>query len=404
VTPERWQQVTAVFERALACASDERAAALEEACAGDRELFEEVESLLATYFEAGDSSLDQNPIPAAVREAMEAFEPLAGKQVGPYAVGGLLGRGGMGEVYRARDARLGRDVAIKVLHVTYSGDADRLRRFEQEARAAGMLNHPNVLAVYDVGTHDGSPFIVSELLEGETLGARLAAGPLPVREALGYAAQVARGLTAAHAKGIVHRDLKPENLFLTRDGRVKILDFGVAKLLAPDGLDGRAASLRTASGVVVGTAAYMSPEQAQGQRVDQRSDVFSFGSILYEMLAGERAFERVSAGATMSAIVEDAAPSLAEAGVSAPAALEAALRRCLEKSPAERFQSASDLAAALERIATPASEAPAAPHWRPAVVIASVASVVIAAGVAAVWYVGKRVYDAGVRAGRASVE
>ena len=345
MTPERWQEVGAIFERALACAPGERAALLEEACAGDAELREEIESLLATYDDGG-SSLDLPPIAGpAVRDALGGFESLMGKRVGGYEVVGLVGRGGMGEVYRARDERLEREVAIKVLPPFYSSDPDRLRRFEREARALQMLDHPNVLAVYDVGTHEGSPYIVSELLEGETLGDRLAAGPLDTRDALDFALQVARGLTAAHEKGIVHRDLKPANLFLARGGRVKILDFGVAKLLAPDG---RAPSLQTASGVVVGTAAYMSPEQAQGQRVDQRSDVFSFGAILYEMLSGSRAFHRGSVNETLTAIIDDEVPALANARVAPAPALEAIVRRCLAKRPADRFQSASDLAAALQ--------------------------------------------------------
>jgi serine/threonine protein kinase len=220
VTPERWRQVTAVFERAIACALDERAVVLAEACADDAELREEVESLLATYDAEDGAALETRALGAAVREVMAAFDPLVGKQVGPYAVLALIGRGGMGEVYRARDTRLGRDVAIKVLPGAYSSEPDRVRRFEQEARAVGMLNHPNVLAVYDVGTHEGSPYIVSELLEGETLRERLGGKPLALDEALTYAVQIARGLSAAHEKGIVHRDLKPENLFVTRAGRV----------------------------------------------------------------------------------------------------------------------------------------------------------------------------------------
>jgi serine/threonine protein kinase len=347
VTPERWHRVTAVFERALGCPPAERAAVLDEACGGDSEVRSEVESLLATYDEESGSSLELPPIAGAVREAMGAFEPLVGTQVGPYTTTALLGRGGMGEVYRARDEALGRDVAVKVLPPGYSRDRDRLRRFEREARTLAMLDHPNVVAVYDVGTHDGSPYIVSELPEGATLRERLGAGPLAPREAIELARQVACGLAAAHARGIVHRDLKPENVFLTHDGHAKILDFGVAKLVVPDEL---MASLRTASGVVLGTAAYMSPEQAQGKAVDHRSDVFSFGSILYEMLAGERAFDRPFPAETMSAIVEDEAPRL---GAAAPPALRAVVARCLEKSPDLRFQSAADLASALEALLPP---------------------------------------------------
>ena len=235
-----------------------------------------------------------------------------GSRLGPYEIVGLLGSGAMGEVYRARDPRLEREVAIKVL-LEEVADRKQLGRFEQEARAAGALNHPNVLAVYDVGTHDGAPYVVSELLEGQTLRARLEGGPLPVRRALDYALEIARGLAAAHDKGIVHRDLKPDNVFVTNDGRIKILDFGLAKLTRPtppvrkgnQGTGPRA----TESGVVLGTVGFMSPEQVRGEAVDHRSDIFSFGALLYEMLTGVRAFQRDNAVETMNAILKDDPPS-----------------------------------------------------------------------------------------------
>src|SRR5712692_2661342 len=219
----------------------------------------------------------------------------AGTRLGPYEITGPLGAGGIGEVYRARDPRLSREVAIKVLPSALSKDPERLKRFEQEARAAGSLNHPSITAVYDIGSHEGSLYVVSELLEGETLRGRLASGPLPPRKAVDYAIQIARGLAAAHEKGIVHRDLKPENLFVLTDGRVKILDFGLAKLIQPE-TSGRAltemptATAGTEPGVVLGTLGYMSPEQVRGQAVDSRSDIFSFGAVFYEMLSGKRAF------------------------------------------------------------------------------------------------------------------
>ena len=231
-----------------------------------------------------------------------------GSSLGPYEIVSLLGAGGMGEVYRARDPRLSRDVAVKVLPGSLAGDAGRLRRFEHEARAAGILNHPNLTTVYDVGREGGVSYVVEELLEGETLRVALARGPLPPSEALDIAVQVARGLAAAHEKGIVHRDLKPENLFRTREGRVKILDFGLAKLL-PDPVAGEASRLPTASaltaqGVVLGTLAYMSPEQLRGNgRVDTRSDVFSLGVVLYEMLTGRRPFDAASGAETISRIL-----------------------------------------------------------------------------------------------------
>src|SRR6202521_4042033 len=221
-----------------------------------------------------------------------------GTRLGPYEILAPIGAGGMGEVYRAKDPRLGREVAIKVLPSSFSADTDRLRRFEQEAKAAGLLNHPNITAVYDIGTENQAPYVVTELLEGETLRGALAGGRLSARKAVDYALQIAHGLAAAHEKGIVHRDLKPENLFVTKDGRLKILDFGLAKLTQVD--PGSHTSLptmthATEAGVVMGTAGYMSPEQVRGTAVDPRSDIFSFGAILYEMISGKRAFYRETA-------------------------------------------------------------------------------------------------------------
>src|SRR3989454_3188408 len=230
--------------------------------------------------------------------------------IAQYSVISKIGEGGMGEVYRARDTKLGRDVAIKVLPAAFSADAERLRRFEQEAQAAGALNHPNILVIFHIGTHEGAPYIVSELLEGETLRERLGAHasgvPLPQRKTIDYALQIAKGLAAAHEKGIVHRDIKPDNIFITDDGRVKILDFGLAKLTsATDGTSQTEVPTRkvnTDPGTVMGTMGYMSPEQLKGQHIDHRSDIFSFGAILYEMLSGKRAFRGDSMAETMSAI------------------------------------------------------------------------------------------------------
>ena len=268
-------------------------------------------------------------------------------RLGPYEIVGLLGRGGMGEVYRARDPRLGREVAIKVLPHEIA-DRKNLRRFEQEARAAGALNHPSVLAVHDVGTHDGVPYVVSELIEGHTLRARLDGGPLPEGKATELAQQIARGLAAAHDKGIVHRDLKPQNILVTEDGRAKILDFGLAKLTRPAPLfdEGREDAEGTESGVIVGTVGYMSPEQVRGEAVDYRSDIFSFGAVLYEMLSGVRAFRCDSAVETMNAILKED-PKEPPSGAMPPA-LARVVRRCLEKRAPDRFHSAHDLAFALE--------------------------------------------------------
>ncbi len=274
-----------------------------------------------------------------------------GTRLGPYEIVAPLGAGGMGEVYRARDPRLGREVAIKVLPASFCGDLDRLRRFEQEARAAGALNHPSILAVYDIGTHEGAPYLVTELLEGSTLRDRLAGGPLSARKAIDFAVQIAHGLAAAHEKGIVHRDLKPENIFICRDGRPKILDFGLAKLCAPEPGDATATlnlDNQTATGMTLGTAGYMSPEQVRGEKSDQRSDVFSFGAVLYESLSGQRAFEGCTAADRASAILKDDPPDLLAIKKNIPASLERIVRHCLEKSPEQRFQSARDLAFHLE--------------------------------------------------------
>ncbi len=278
----------------------------------------------------------------------------SGMKLGPYEIQSLLGAGGMGEVYRAHDSRLNRTVAIKVLPASFSADRDRLQRFAQEARAAAALNHPNILSIFDIGEEQGAPYVVSELLEGETLRERLRNGPLPIRRVVDYSLQVARGLAAAHEKGIVHRDLKPENLFLTSDNRVKILDFGLAKLTGPETNDGSGdaptVQVATDAGVVMGTAGYMSPEQVRGKSADHRSDLFSFGAILYEMISGKRAFHGETSADTMSAILKEETPELSETARNVPPGLERIVRHCLEKHPAQRFQSAGDLAFDLEAL------------------------------------------------------
>ena len=279
-----------------------------------------------------------------------------GARLGPYEVIGPLGAGGMGEVYRARDARLGRDVALKVLPAAYAAHADRLARFEQEARAIGALNHPNILAIHDIGAHQGIHYLVSELLEGQTLRQRLAQGPMPVRKATELLAQAARGLAAAHDRGVVHRDLKPENLFVTRDGRMKILDFGLAKLAQPEVPAGTLTNLPTTpagtgAGVILGTVGYMAPEQARGQPADARSDLFALGAVLYETLTGKRAFPGDSAVEVLHAILKDDPPGLASIDPSLPASLDPIVRHCLEKNPEERYQTARDVAFSLESLA-----------------------------------------------------
>ncbi len=292
----------------------------------------------------------------------------AGARLGPYEILAPLGAGGMGEVYRAKDPRLGRDVAIKVLPASFSSDPDRLRRFEQEARAAGILNHPNITAIYDIGTHEGAPYVVQELLEGETVRSVLAGGRLSPRRTIDYALQIAHGLAAAHEKGIVHRDLKPENLFVTKDGRVKILDFGLAKLThtetGPEVTSLPTATAGTEPGVVLGTLGYMSPEQVRGKPADARSDIFSFGAILYEMLSGKRAFHGDSAADTMSAILMKEPPDLSQTNRDIAPGLERVVRHCLEKNPEQRFHSAHDVAFALEALSDVSTPTPAAAGLR----------------------------------------
>jgi serine/threonine protein kinase len=277
----------------------------------------------------------------------------AGTKLDGYEILGPLGAGGMGEVYRARDSVLKRDVAIKVLSSSVSQDTDRLRRFEQEAQAAASLSHPNILTVHRFGVFRGAPYLVSELLEGITLRQLLERGPVSARKGIDIGIQVAHGLAAAHDKGIAHRDLKPENLFITKDGRIKILDFGLAKLMqsqADSGSSGPTLTHGTDPGMVMGTAGYMSPEQVRGMAVDHRADIFAFGAILYEMLAGRRAFQRATSAETMTAILNEDPPGFSQIAASTPPGLQRIVHRCLEKNPEQRFQSASDLAFALEAL------------------------------------------------------
>lgn len=313
-----------------------------------------------------------------------------GTRIDRYEIRTQIGAGGMGEVYRAHDQKLNRDVAIKVLPASLSQDADRLRRFEQEAQAAGALNHPNILAVYDVGAHDGSPYIVAELLDGGELREQLNDGAIPARKAIDYAQQVAKGLAAAHARGIIHRDLKPENIFVTTDGRVKILDFGLAKL-RPQRSESGSSEIDTRKqitdpGTVMGTVGYMAPEQVRGKAADPRSDIFAFGAILYEMLSGRRAFKRETGAETMTAILKEEPPELPQTTPNSSPGLERVVRRCLEKEPEQRFQSASDLAFAIEALSGSTGAAPAVAAkkrgvpWR---AVAGVALVALAASLAA---------------------
>lgn len=343
MTPERWQQIKVVLENSLELPKEQRSGFIAEACSGDPALRQEVESFLA---------LQNEEVSAGIVESSRSRVALPpGTKLGDYEVQSLLGVGGMGEVYRARDSRLGRDVAIKVLPSLVSNDPARLRRFEQEARAAAALNHNNILAVHQMGSHEGAPYLVSELLDGVTLREQLRRGQLPLRTAIDYCVQIAHGLAAAHHEGIAHRDLKPENLFVTKEGRVKILDFGLAKLTQtePESIDNaRTLDDETRPGTVMGTVGYMSPEQVRGEKTDHRADIFAFGAILYEILTGKRAFQKPTSVETMNAILHEDPPAISQLMSSIPPGLHRVVNRCLEKNPERRFQSASDLAFALE--------------------------------------------------------
>jgi TolB-like protein/Tfp pilus assembly protein PilF len=343
----------------------------------DPEVLSEVRALLASHQQA-DSFLESG----LASGMLPALTLSAGQRLGPYEVVELIGEGGMGEVYRALDTRLGRQVAIKVLSHAFGRDKARQQRFEEEARAASALNHPNVLTVYDVGTlsaDDGSAFLVMELLEGQTLRQRIGEAPPFSRELiLDYGVQVARGLVAAHAAGIVHRDLKPENLFLTTDGRVKILDFGIAKVNRSDDFSG----LVTQPGAVIGTAGYMSPEQVRGQPADARSDIFAYGTVLFEMLTGKRAFGGDSSIDTLSAILTADPLQQSESVVGKDPAICKVVGRCIAKDPAARYQSATDIVAALETAAQQRH------RWKPsraAVAMIVAGTLAVAAGLGIAW-------------------
>ncbi len=409
MTPERFQQIETLYLAALERAPETRAAFLAEACAGDTSLRAEVEALLQadgkswSFIEGNAMELEAQKL--TLSDVTQTGSPLvAGQTVGVYKILSLLGRGGMGLVYRGRDERLSRDVAIKVLPAEFADDADRLKRFEQEAKATSALNHPNILTVYDIGTHEGQPYIVEELLEGEELRAQLKEGAIAPKTAIEYARQIADGLSAAHAKGIVHRDLKPENLFVTEQSRIKILDFGLAKLQPQPNevVDSQAATegKMTDPGTVMGTVSYMSPEQVRGQDVDHRSDIFSFGLILYEMLSGQRAFMGGSPADIISAILKEEPPELSEANAKIPPTLEKIVLRCLEKKPERRFQTANDLGFAIEALSITSGDLRSVPKVEPTstkrkshLLTASLGVVLLLAGAVAGIFGGKSFWE-----------
>ena len=355
--PQDWHRVEELFHAALERAPAERQAFLDGACGGDEELRREVLSLLAE--ERSAERLMEQPAAGAATERLAVTR---GTRLGPYEIVDLLGAGGMGEVYRATDTRLGREVAVKVLPADFASDKERLRRFEHEARAVASLNHPHILTVHDVGTQDGTPYVVTELLQGGTLREVLSRQAPALRQALAFAVQAAQGLAAAHRKGIVHRDVKPENLFVTSDGQVKVLDFGLAKQVpAAEGEPGATPSDVTGDGVVMGTVAYMSPEQAQELAVDARSDIFSFGVVLYELLTHKHPFRRETPAATLGAIVETEPKPPSRLTPALPHDLEKIVLRCLRKDPDRRFQSMADVELELREVATELDGPPAAP-------------------------------------------
>jgi serine/threonine-protein kinase len=353
--PQDRQRVKTVFDAALKLDADARRAYVVSACEGDSAVRRQVEHLLAEHERGAANAFLQTTTEAAPRTAPD----LTGRTVGQYRFVAPIGAGGMGEVYAAHDGRLDRPVALKLLSASLAGDADRLRRFHAEARAASSLNHPHILVVHDFGELDGRPFIVTELVEGETLRRRLGRGPVPVRTAVDIAMQTAGALSAAHVRGIVHRDIKPENIMIRLDGYVKVLDFGLAKLMSDRSRTD--ALLRTQAGVVIGTPRYMSPEQARGLETDPRTDVWSLGAVLFEMFAGRPPFVGDTHADLTASILHDEPPALDAVAPEAPKAIAEVVARALRKNPVDRYATAGELHAALSAAAgTAAAAAPAA--------------------------------------------
>src|SRR5262245_46869362 len=360
--PEQWRQVDQLFQAALERAPEDRAAFISEACGDDDSLRREVEALLASDGQA-ESFMDAPAyVVAAPLIVGDDAQPLLGKSLGHYRIISLVGKGGMGEVYRAEDTRLRREVAIKVLPADFGEDADRLRRFEQEAQAASALNHPNIITIHEMGEAEGARYIVTEYVAGETLRQRLTRSPqqkMEPKEAVEVIVQIAAALSAAHEAGITHRDIKPENVMVRPDGLVKVLDFGLAKLserpaAAPEVDSGaeKTARLSTEPGIVMGTMSYMSPVLARGQKGDQRTDIFSLGVMLYEMVAGRRAFEGATTNDVVAALLTADPAPLSQRCAETPAELEQITKKCLAKDREARYQTAKELIAELKMLSS----------------------------------------------------
>ncbi|HEX2521323.1 MAG TPA: protein kinase, partial [Terriglobia bacterium] len=345
---ERWQQIDKLLERVLELEPGERRDFLDEACAGDEELRREVEALLGAHEQAG-SLLSSPAFGAANQKSVP--QSLLGQSFGHYQILSRLGEGGMGIVYKARDQHLDRFVAIKVLPPELVADPDRKRRFVQEAKAASSLNHPNIITLHDIGNESGIDFIVMEYVAGKTLDQRIPRKGMRLNEALKFAVQMADALAKAHSAGIIHRDLKPTNVMVT-DGSVKVLDFGLAKLTEVESGEGVTRSLEslTETGTIVGTVSYMSPEQAEAKKVDARSDIFSFGSVLYEMVSGQKAFQGDSKMSTVAAILKQEPQPISQRAPGTPLELEKIINRCLRKDPERRFQHMADIKVALQEL------------------------------------------------------
>jgi len=350
MTPERWRQVEQIYHSTLEREESQRSSFLKEACAGDEELRREVESLLA-HKDQAESFIEVTALEAAAKGIAEGRpqgqpQSLVGQQIGSYQILSLLGAGGMGEVYRARDTKLDRIDALKVLPADVASDQDRMRRFVREARAASALKHPNVATIYEIGTSDGVNFIAMEYVEGQTLAARISGRALEPADIVDIGIQVADALDEAHTQGITHRDIKPANIMLTRRGQVKVLDFGLAKVTRPEGQalgSDVSTMVNTVSGVVMGTMQYMSPEQVLGKEVDHRTDIFSLGVVLYEMATGRLPFSGANANETMNGILHAQPEAIARFNYNVLPELERIVRKCLEKDRERRYQSAREL-------------------------------------------------------------